>query len=146
MADESLIGKELDEVRFPVERGKVRELVGAILDDDPLYRDAGADGFDAIPAPLNFPVLAMHWRDQDRMLEELDLDLERVLHGEVSWEYLGPVSVGDELIGRRRVADVTTREGKRGGTMTLVQIELELTNQRGELVARQTDTLIETGG
>ncbi|MDY6871674.1 MAG: MaoC family dehydratase, partial [Actinomycetota bacterium] len=41
---------------------------------------------------------------------------------------------------------VTTREGKRGGTMTMVSIQTDFINQRGELVVRQTDVLIETGG
>lgn len=149
MADASHIGLELDELSFPVDRSKVRELALAAGDDDPVYVDedtARDAGFPAIPAPLNVAVLAMHWRDGDDMLDRLDLDLRRVLHGEVSWEYLAPVHVGDELTARRRVSDVTTREGKRGGTMTLVTIETEFRNQHGEAVLRQTDTLVETGG
>ena len=30
--------------------------------------------------------------------------------------------------------------------MTMVSIETDFTNQRGELVVRQTDVLVETGG
>ena len=44
------------------------------------------------------------------------------------------------------MSNVTSREGKRGGTMTIVTIETDFTNQRDELVVRQTDVLIETGG
>ena len=47
---------------------------------------------------------------------------------------------------RRSVAAVDEREGKRGGTMTFVTIAAEITNGDGELVMRQTDTLIQTGG
>ncbi|SHT82335.1 acyl dehydratase [Mycobacteroides abscessus subsp. abscessus] len=54
--------------------------------------------------------------------------------------------VGDELTETRRVSNVTSREGKRGGIMTIVTIETDFTNQRDELVVRQTDVLIETGG
>lgn len=149
MADESMIGMELDETRFTVDGSKIRELALAALDDDPIYQDgesATAAGFAGVPAPLNYPVLLMHWRDPGEMVRKLDLDLRRVLHGEVDWEYLRPVSAGDELTARRRVADVTTREGKRGGTMTLVKIEIEFANQSGELVARQMDTIIERAG
>jgi len=149
MADESMIGLELGESRFPVDRSKIRELALAALDTDPIHQDeeaARAAGLDGVPAPLNYPVLLMHWRDPGEILVKLDLDLRRVLHGEVDWEYFAPVSAGDELTARRRVADVSTREGKRGGAMTLVKIEIEFTNQRGELVARQTDTIIETAG
>lgn len=147
LADESLIGRELDEVRFPVERGKVREFAEALLDPDPVYTDetaARAAGFDGIPAPLTYAVAAMHWRDQTGAYEDLGLDLPRILHGEVSFEYHAPMLVGDELTARRRVADVRKREGKRGGRMTLVTIETEITNQRGELALREIDTLIET--
>jgi acyl dehydratase len=149
VADASHIGLELDELRFPVDASKVRELALTAYDGDPVYVDedaARAAGYPAIPAPLNVAVLAMHWRVADDMLERLELDLRRLLHGEVGWEYLDPVYVGDELTATRRVRDVTAREGKRGGTMTLVVIETEFRNQDGELVMRQNDTIIETGG
>lgn len=80
------------------------------------------------------------------MAGALGLDLRRVLHGECGWEYFAPVLVGDELTETRRVSNVTSRQGKRGGTMTMVTIETDFTNQRDELVVRQTDILIETGG
>ena len=150
MADASHIGRELGTETFPVERSKLRELAIAGLDPDPLYVDpqaAEAAGLDGLAVPLNWPVLVMHWRrDMAGAMAELGLDLRRVLHGEVRWEYRAPVRVGDEITARRRVADVTTREGSRGGTMTFVSVEMELTNQRGEVVAVQTDTIIETGG
>jgi acyl dehydratase len=89
----------------------------------------------------------MHWRerDDDRMVEELGLDVARVLHGQVSWTYLAPVHVGDELHGVRRVTDVATKQGSRGGTMTIVSMETEYTNQHGTVVLRQADKLIERG-
>lgn len=150
MIDPSVIGSVLDEVRIPVERGKVLELARALHDDNPIYRDAGAAraaGFDAVPAPLTYSVVAMHWRerDDDRMAEELGLDVARVLHGEVRWTYLAPIQVGDELHGVRRVSDATTKQGSRGGTMTIVSLETEFTNQDGEVVLRQHDKLIERG-
>jgi acyl dehydratase len=151
MTPTAIPGSEIDVVRFPVERGKVREFTRALFDNDPIYRDDAAAeeaGFDAIPAPLTYSVVAMHWRDGDDaklLARKLGLDLRRILHGEAAWEYLAPVHVGDELTARRRVADVTTREGKRGGSMTLIEVESEFTNQHGELVLRQRDTIIEKG-
>jgi hypothetical protein len=148
MVDTSIIGREIETVRFPVERSKVREFARALGDHDALYESAAvarAAGYAGIPAPLTFSVAAMHWRPviEDEVISGLGLDLRRVLHGEVSWEYLGEISVGDELIGRRRVVDVTTRDGTRGGSMVLVHLETEYTNQEGVLVLRQRDTLIE---
>jgi len=53
---------------------------------------------------------------------------------------------GDTVTGTQKVADVTQREGKRGGLMTLIKLETEFTNQHGDLVAREISTVIETGG
>lgn len=150
MIDPNVIGNVLDEVRIPVERGKVLELARALHDDNPIYRDASAAraaGFDGVPAPLTYSVVAMHWRerDDDRMVEELGLEVARVLHGEVRWTYLAPIQVGDELHGVRRVSDVATKQGSRGGTMTIVSLETEYTNQDGAVVLRQHDKLIERG-
>jgi acyl dehydratase len=149
MLDSSLIGKDLDEFPLPVERCKVREFARALLDDDPVYQDADAArdaGLDGIPAPLTFAVAAGHFREDLPIFESLGFDLKRMLHGESSWEYLAPVNVGDELVARRHVVDVTTRPGKRGGDMTLVAYEIDFVNQNGDTVLRQRDVLIQTGG
>jgi acyl dehydratase len=148
MPDPSQVGLELDEVTFPVERGKVREFVRALHEDDPIYQDAdaaAAAGFAAIPAPLTFPMVAMLWRDRDAAIEDLGFDFKRLLHGGTTWEYARPLVVGDEVTVRRSVAAVDEREGRRGGVMTFVTIATEITDAAGELVARQTDTLIQTG-
>jgi acyl dehydratase len=149
--DVSLIGKQLGELSFPIDRSKLAELARSLFDDDPAYHDpeaARAAGFDGIPAPPTATVLIDHW-DPDGIpgfVRALGLELERVLHGEVAWDYIAPLRAGDELTARRRVADVSRREGKRGGTMTLVAVETEFTNQRGELVVRRLDTIIEREG
>jgi acyl dehydratase len=148
MLDPSLIGKDLDEFQLPVERSKVREFARALLDDDPIYNDANAAqeaGFEDVPAPLTFAAASMHFRDDLPLFERLGLDLKRVLHGESSWAYLAPVHVGDELVAHRRIADVTTRPGKRGGEMTLVTFELNFVNQNGDTVLRERDVVIQTG-
>jgi acyl dehydratase len=149
MLDASLIGRDLDEFPLPVERCKVREFARALLDEDPVYQDsaaAEAAGFDAIPAPLTFAAASMHFRDDLPLFADMGLDLKRVLHGESTWEYLAPVQVGDELVAHRRVADITTRPGKRGGEMTLVTFEIDFVNQEGETVLRERDVVIQTGG
>jgi hydroxyacyl-ACP dehydratase HTD2-like protein with hotdog domain len=77
------------------------------------------------------------------LVELIGLDLARVLHGEAEWSYFVPVRVGDSLTMVSSVENVTEREGRRGGVMTLVKIASDFTNQRGELAVRRTDTLIE---
>lgn len=149
MIDPASRGRKLDSVRFPLDRSKLAELARALHDDDPVWHDppaAAAAGFDGVPALPTAAVLADHWRPDGALAHALaaGMDLPRVLHGEASWEYLAPVRLGDELTATTTVADVTTREGKRGGTMTFVTTETTFANQRGELALRQRYTLIET--
>jgi acyl dehydratase len=148
MPDQSIVGKETARLSFPIDRSKVAELAKAFGDDDPVWSDTDAArgaGFEGIPTPPTVTVLMDHWRSGgvQALVGDLGLDLARVLHGESAWEYLTPVRAGDELTAVSTVADVTTREGKRGGTMTLIKSATEFTNQRGELAVRRTDTLIE---
>jgi acyl dehydratase len=149
MPDASMIGHELDRFPLPVESSKVREFARALLDEDPIYQDNGAArqaGFEGIPAPLTFAAASSHYRDDLPQFEQLGLDLKRLLHGESSWEYLAPVRVGDQLVASRRLADVTTRAGKRGGDMTVCTFETEYVNQHGTSVIRERTVVIETGG
>jgi hypothetical protein len=138
MIDPQMAGRELGTVTFPVERSKLMELARAFHDDDPLWHDT---------APPTVTVLADHWREHGALSAAIALgaDLERLLHGEAAWEYLVPVRPGDTLTATSRVGEITTREGKRGGAMTLVAIETDFVNQHGELAVRRRDTLIERG-
>jgi acyl dehydratase len=151
MIDPTIVGRRLAEVTFPVERSKVRELARAFGDDDPVWHDQGAAqtaGFGSVPMLPTMTVLDTHWRGGGvaELVEAIGADLARVLHGEAAWEYAAPVRVGDMLTMRQTVADVSRREGKRGGAMTMVTIESEFTNERGEIVVRRTDVLIEREG
>jgi acyl dehydratase len=148
LIDQDIVGKEVSRISFPVDRSKLAELSRAFHDEDPVWHDpeaARAAGFEGVPAPPTVTVLMDHWRvgGVPALVDALGMDLSRVLHGEVAWEYLVPIRSGDELAARQVVTDVTTREGKRGGSMTLVKIDTEFTNQRGELAVRRIDTLIE---
>ena len=148
MAGADLVGVVIDRVSFPVEEGKVREFALAIGDPNPVYRDreaALAAGHPAIPAPPTFVVVAGHWRDQSAMVATLGLDIARVVVGETGWEYLRSIHVGDRLSAARVVESVTTRPGRRGGTMTMIAIVAEFRNQHDEVAVRQRDTVIEMG-
>jgi acyl dehydratase len=148
MADRELVGVCIDEVEFPVEEGKIREFAAAVGDPNPIYRDreaARAVGHPSIPAPPTFSIVAAHWRDQAAMVRRLGLDLRRIVVGEAQWDYLVPIYAGDWLSGARIVKDVSERTGRRGGRMTMLTIETELRNQRGEVAVRQRDLVIELG-
>lgn len=144
-----LVGRDLGRVSFPIERSKLRELARALHDEDPVWHDekaARAAGFDGVPTPPTATVLAAHWTAGGLVGWALGLgmDVRRLLHGEAVWTYEQPVRLGDELTASTVVVDATRREGRRGGSMTLVRVETTFRNQRGQLVARLRDTMIET--
>lgn len=150
MATAEDIGRELEQARFRIDPSKVTELARSLYDPDPVYADpaaARAAGFSDLPVPLTASTLASFSAEGGALgaAMALGLDLGRVLHGESSWEYLRPLKVGDELSGTTTVADVSTKDGSRGGTMTIVVLETAFRDPAGELVLRKTDTIIERG-
>lgn len=151
MIDASAMGRALGSVTFPVERGKLAELARAFHDPDPVWFDpdaARAAGFPSLPVPPTVTSLVDHWLPAGALTNALAIgaDVERLLHGQAEWEYLAPVEVGQELTASSRVADISVREGKRGGSMTLATIETEFRTADGQVVVRRRDTLIETEG
>lgn len=145
----ALVGRDLGRVRFPIERGKLRELARALHDDDAVWHDpaaAAAAGFDGVPTPPTVTTLVAHWTRGGTIGHALalGLDVRRMLHGEAAWTYECPVRPGDELTASSVVVDARHRDGARGGTMTLVTVETTFVNQRGDRVARLRDTMIET--
>ncbi len=147
----ALKGRDLGRVTFPIEHGKLREFARSLHDDDPVWHDpeaAAAAGFDGVPTPPTITMISAHWREGGLIGHALalGLDVRRLLHGEASWTYERPVRAGDELTASTQVADVASREGKRGGTMTLLTLETTFVNQHGQRVAQLRDTMIETGG
>jgi peroxisomal enoyl-CoA hydratase 2 len=147
-ADDALIGSVVDEYVVAVEAGKVLEFARAIQDPAARYSGvdgAAAEGFSAVPAPLTFAVTAAHHRDAAAAASSLGLAMERVVVGEVGWDYERPLLAGDVLHGCRRVSGVRHRDGARGGAMTFVTLTTEFHDRDGRLVLRQDETLIETG-
>lgn len=137
-------------ISFPVERSKVAELAESFHDDAAIWRDrdaALAAGFADAPVLPTTTTILDHWRPGGALgpAEALGFDLARVLHGEVSWDYLVPVRVGDRLTATVELTDVRTRTGRRGGEMTLATAITTFVNQRGEVAVRRRDTVIETG-
>jgi acyl dehydratase len=144
-----LVGRDLGQVTFPLERGKLRELALALHDDDPAWHDpdaARALGFAAVPAPPTATVLAAHWTPGGLVgwAISLGMDVRRLLHGEAAWTFDRAVALGDELTASSVVVEASRREGRRGGSMVLVTVETTFRARDGERVAVLRDTMIET--
>jgi acyl dehydratase len=138
----------LDHVEFRVEAGKIREFVRATFAEDPAHTSVHAAhdaGYPAQLATATHVVVAGHYRDQRAMVAALGLNLERVVVGSVSWQYVRPAVSGDRLRGARRVVADEQREGRRGGSMRMVTLETEYLDDRDEPVVRVRELLIERG-
>ncbi len=149
MADTSMIGKSLSPVRYTVERGKIREFVLAIGETNPVYTDAAAAqaaGYADVIAPPTLPTVFDTWGGFDfpGLCSALGINPLRLLHGEQEYEYRAPVHPGDVITGVPKLVDVAHRQGS-SGPLTLITLETQYTNQRGEVVVVGRSTLVERG-
>ena len=141
MIDTSKVGLTDEPVTLPVERGKIREFARACMSDDPAYVDGPSP-----VVPPTFLTTANFWISADTSpLARVGLDLRRLLHGAQEYVFHGPPPrAGDELTFQNRVDAIYEKQGKRGGTMTFVDIVTEFRDAEGTLVAEATSTAIET--
>lgn len=144
MVDQSAVGRGFTPVTARVEPGRLRFFLNTLGEQNPVYRDeavARAAGYSATPVPPTY-LFCLEMMDAERPFEfltELDIDLARVLHGEQRFTYHAPVVVGDTLTFQSRVTSVND---KKGGAMTMVVVETEITNQHGAHVADSARTIV----
>ncbi len=143
MFDKSKIGQSFPPFTFEIERGKIRELALAIGDDNPIYQSkeaAQAAGYPDVPLYPTSPTIFAFWGNKKMVgqLSSLGINLMRVLHGEEEYEYLALIYPGDTLTGVMRLVDAKSRQTQ-GGSLDLLTIEIDYTNQHGTpvLKARQ---------
>ncbi|MGC0367458.1 hypothetical protein ABH922_005510 [Rhodococcus sp. 27YEA15] len=127
-----VIGKTGQDFVLPIERGKLREFVGAVAErsidtDDP-----------AAVIPPTFLATAMWWQGDDaNPLHDAELDSARMLHVEVEYVFpSGAPQVGTTLTGTARISDTWEKEGKRAGPMTFVAVTTDYRNEKGDMVAQ----------
>ena len=144
MVDQSAVGRTFTPITARVEPGRLRFFLTTLGEGNPLYGDAEvarAAGYSAPPVPPTylFCLEMMDAAEPFEFLTALDIDIARVLHGEQRFDYHAPVVVGDTLTFKPRVTSVTE---KKGGAMTLVVVETEVTNQNGVHVADTSRTVV----
>lgn len=139
----------------PIGAAAFRYFAIAIGDDNPLYRDRAAAhsaGYRDVIAP---PTLIcetnqyLHGRpDDDGYLgHQWDFPVPagaRQIRGGNSYELFQPVYPDDIITATWRVADITEKPSSKGGSMVIILSEVAFTNQRGEALATNTDTMIWT--
>ena len=130
----ALLEMSLPPVTMEVEKGHIRRFAEAIGDPHPLWVDDSAGGIIAPPTFLR------------TMITEAPAPPElapfpQMLDGGSEWEYMEPVRPGDTITAVTRFASVSQRNISVGPAVFLL-LETSYTNQRGEAVAKQRNTLI----
>ena len=140
--DKSIEGNRGKPFRVVVEEGKVREFARAVKSANPAYV---ADGPQAT-SPATFLASSSFWQAPDASpWGDAKLNWERILHGEQEFVFPGaPPAAGTELTAEARIDRVYEKEGKRGGTMTFVELVTEYRDGSGAVVAEARSTIIET--
>ena len=143
MVDQSAVGRAFTPVTARVEPGRLRFFLNTLGRGQSRLprREAARAGYAAAPVPPTylFCLEMMDATEPFEFLTALDIDLARVLHGEQRFDYHAPVVVGDTLTFKPKVTSVTE---KKGGAMTLVVVETEVTNQNGVHVADVSRTVV----
>ena len=145
MADRNKIGKKYT-FTWLVERGKVRELVEAIGDNNPIYRDPEAarqQGYKDMVAPPTFATVPILWTGTLlRAFDDLNMELSRIMHAEQSYEYYQEIFPGDSLKGIAEVKKITEKKGK-SGKLEFIEFETIYTNQHDESVVKENMLVVE---
>jgi acyl dehydratase len=147
MADKSKIGATLPTYLLEVERVKIRELMQAIGDDNPIYLDkskAEAEGYPDTPCPPTYATLAFQEFTGAylKILKILDVPLERVLHGEEEYEYIGEIFPGDVLHCQMTCESIVEKK-TRSGSLDMIKLQSIFTNQENQTVLKARSLIIE---
>jgi len=153
MADKSKLGMEFPAYTFTVEKDKITEFAIAVSQKEnkeqinPIYYDEEAAkkaGYQGIPIPPTFPTSTFFWTGGGLMttVKTLGIDLNKLLHREEEYEYLGSIYAGDVITRKMKVIDMF-KKGKRDRMVEVTVLETDLINQRGELVVKSRTRLME---
>ena len=147
MADKSKIGVKLPTYLLKVERVKIRELVGAIGDDNPIYRDkskAEAEGYADTPCPPTYITMAFQEFTGAYLaiFKMLNVPLEQVLHGEEEYEYNGEIFPGDVLHCHMSCESIVEKK-TRSGSLDLITLQTTFINQKDQTVLKARSLIIE---
>ncbi len=136
MIDKKHIGYAPPPILWDVEKGRIAFFAKVIGLTDPVHTDeaaAKAAGYRGIVAPPTFIFGAPGDSGETmKLIETLNIDLGKVLHGEQRFDYHAPVCAGDTLRFESKVSDIYD---KKGGALEFVVNDTKVTNQLGEHVA-----------
>ncbi len=143
MIDRKWIGHVLPASVLPLERTRLQFFAKAIGETDPVYTDrdtARAAGYVDLPAPPTFLFAAeLDSGLTFRLLDQLQIPLAKLLHGEQGFVYHRAACVGDTVTVCSTITDIYD---KKGGALEFVVKTSRATNQHEELVAELRTVLV----
>ncbi len=143
MIDRKWIGHQGPESVLPIERSRLKFFAKAIGETDPIYTDeaaARAAGYPDLPAPPTFLFAAeLDSGASFEMIDQLQIPLAKLLHGEQGFSYFRPACVGDTVTVRSTITDIYD---KKNGALEFVVKVSQATNQHGEKVAELRSVIV----
>ncbi len=147
--DRTTKGRRLEPVTVQVERGRIQFFAQVIGATDPIHSDvaaARAQGHPDIVAPPSFfTAIDAEVNEQCRRLARpstaalVNCDFRYLLHGDETYEYLGPIFAGDEVAVTTTIVDFYD---KKGGELEFVTFVSELGHAARGALMRTTRTLL----
>lgn len=127
---DKFIGVESEDRFVDVEAGQLRLFALAVAEPNLIYSDeaaARAAGHPALPAPPTFAFsLGLMAPAARGSLEEMGVDIGRILHGEQGFDYHAPIYAGDRIRLKTKTVDIYD---KKGGALEFVVQETTAHNQ-----------------
>ena len=147
--DRGTLGMTLSPVSVMIERGRIQFLAQVLGEADPIHSDVEAARRaghpDIVAPPSYFMVIEadanreLARRGEKSSFALVGCDYRYLLHGDESYDDMGNIYAGDEVVLTTKVAGFYDREG---GVLEFVNVVSEVTHtQRGVLV-RATRTLL----
>jgi acyl dehydratase len=140
-----VLGKEYPPFAVTVERGKIRDFAEALGDLNPFYLDDAvgkASPWGDVIAPPTFATsFRVHGSETNALVEDLGVDISRLLHGEQEFEIFRQLTPGETLLCRTRVVDIYEKPG-RSGPLAFVVRETTVTDRTDEIVLRMRNVTV----
>lgn len=120
------IGKNIQEIHFPIEAGKIKAFANAINLKDKIYYDTGFAinaGYTNIPTPLTFSLVSATYLDNGDAIDlpkNIGLILEKVVHGKHRWRIFQNPTYGESFNVIRVLKDVFLRPFSQGELLVAV--------------------------
>lgn len=147
--DRSTKGLTVAPVTVAVERGRIRFFAQVLGVTDPIHTDVSAArvrGYpDLVAPPSFFMVIEAAANDelqrtgQRSTLERIGCDFRYLLHGDETYEYVGPILAGDEVSLTTTVVDFYD---KKGGAMEFVTLRSTVQHAERGVLVRATRNLL----